>query len=77
MWVKLTRAGDAAGETVYVNLDRFDTVFETVDEDDNPVTRISSCLSNEDGDFATIDVMEKPEAFMGPPKMKVPDDGID
>lgn len=72
-WVKLTGYHD--GKPVYVNLDRFDMVIITLDDEGREMTRISSCLSSTERDIAIIDVKERPEAFMGPPKMKVPDNG--
>lgn len=73
-WVKLTNA--ETNEAIYVNLDRFDTVYETSNtENGDRVTRITSTLSATEDDVTVIDVKEPAESFMGPPKMKVPDNG--
>lgn len=61
-WVQLTGYHD--GKPVYVNLDRFDMVIITLDDDGNEMTRISSCLSSVEEDFAIMDVKERPEDFI-------------
>ena len=60
-WVKLTRSN---GRPVWVNLERFDTIFMTEDDDEQEVTRLVATLSETEEDSLCIDVDEKPDDFI-------------
>lgn len=55
-WVPLTKTN---GETIYLNLDRFDVITVGGDK-----TLIISTLSQTEEDVVTVEVTEKPEDFV-------------
>lgn len=62
MWVKLTSIYD--NSIIYVNLDRFDRMYEAEDDDGVQMTKIVAVLSDTEGDRAEVNVKEKPEEVM-------------
>lgn len=60
MWVKLTDA--VIGNTVYVNLDRFDKMYEFDDEGSG--TNLVSTISHTEEDYVELHVKETPEEIM-------------
>ena len=62
-WVKLTKPD---GDPVWVNLDRFDKIFIGTAEDEphQEVTRLLATLSDTEDDYASVDVVEKPDEFV-------------
>ena len=62
-WVKLTQP---TGDPVWVNLDRFDKILIATAEEEphRHVTTLMATLSDTEDDYASIDVMEKPDEFL-------------
>ncbi|HEX8837683.1 MAG TPA: hypothetical protein VF748_12155 [Candidatus Acidoferrum sp.] len=60
-WVKLTRPDRI---TVWVNLDRFDTVIAGENEDGVVTTELRATLSDTEEDHYLVEVLEAPEEFL-------------
>jgi hypothetical protein len=58
-WVKVTRT---SGEIVYVNIDRFDVIERSFDEDEKECTAIT--MLSAAGEFDSVNVRESPEEIL-------------
>jgi hypothetical protein len=58
-WVFLTRID---GVRVWVNIERFDMAYDSVDEDGNPCTALVMIIGEDE--FCEVHVKEKPEDIL-------------
>jgi hypothetical protein len=58
-WVKVTRT---SGEIVYVNIERFDVIERTFDEDEKECTAIT--MFSGEGESDSVNVKETPEEIL-------------